>query len=176
MNTEIKQLPITPETKVGALLEFYPQLEKVLIEMAPTFKNLENPILRKTIGKVTTLMQVAQIEKVSLADVINKLREVVGQESNVGIAENENSDETVPSWFDIEKVTITLDARPIIEAGEHPLDAVFRDLRKMESGQIYELITPFIPAPMIEKAKNQGFQSWVKKESDDFYYTYFIPG
>ena len=34
--------PITPQTKVAELLDAYPELEDVLVEMAPPFKKLRN--------------------------------------------------------------------------------------------------------------------------------------
>lgn len=174
MDTHTKELQITPETKVGTLLDFYPQLEQTLIDMAPAFKKLKNPILRKTIGKVATLRQVAQIGEISLAEVINTLRQVVGQEDHPEIEDAETNATSAPGWFNPDNVTKTLDARPILDAGEHPLNEVFRELKTMEAKQIFELITPFIPAPMIERANKQGYATWVKKERDDLFYTYFM--
>jgi hypothetical protein len=43
---------IGPETTVGALLEAYPELERVLMEMAPAFAKLRNPVVRRTVAKV----------------------------------------------------------------------------------------------------------------------------
>jgi hypothetical protein len=50
---------IQPSTKIAQLLDAYPELEEVLIEMAPPFKKLRNPILRKSVAKVATLQQAA---------------------------------------------------------------------------------------------------------------------
>ena len=47
---------ITPQTMVGDMLENYPELEDKLIEIAPVFKKLKNPILRKTVAKVATVV------------------------------------------------------------------------------------------------------------------------
>ena len=47
--------PIEPVTKIAALLDHYPELEDVLIGMAPPFKKLKNPILRKSVAKVASL-------------------------------------------------------------------------------------------------------------------------
>jgi hypothetical protein len=44
--------PIGPEMTVGALLEAYPELESVLVEMAPAFAKLRNPVVRRTVAKV----------------------------------------------------------------------------------------------------------------------------
>jgi len=47
-------LEILPTVTVHKLLVAYPQLEEVLIGIAPPFKKLKNPILRRTIAKVAT--------------------------------------------------------------------------------------------------------------------------
>ncbi|UFS72531.1 DUF1858 domain-containing protein [Geomonas sp. RF6] len=46
-------------TKLADLLEKHPFLLDYLVHRAPAFKKLENPVLRKTVGKVATLSQVA---------------------------------------------------------------------------------------------------------------------
>ncbi len=53
------KLIITPQTKVKELLDAYPELEPVLIDMAPAFKKLRNPVLRRTIARVTSIKQAA---------------------------------------------------------------------------------------------------------------------
>src|ERR1043166_2695022 len=72
-------LNINPETTVGALLEEYPQLESVLVEMAPAFAKLRNPVVRRTVARVATLEQAARIGGVSLHAMILRLRNRVGQ-------------------------------------------------------------------------------------------------
>lgn len=74
-------LPIHPETKVGALLDAYPELEAVLISIAPAFEKLRNPILRRTVAKVATLEQAARIGGVRVRDLVNQLRQAAGQTS-----------------------------------------------------------------------------------------------
>lgn len=53
----MNSLIITPKTKVLELIETYPELEDILIEYAPAFKKLKNPLLRKTVAKIATLQQ-----------------------------------------------------------------------------------------------------------------------
>jgi hypothetical protein len=53
--------PILPSTKVAALLERYPELEDVLIGLAPPFKKLKNPLLRKGVAKVASLKHAAAV-------------------------------------------------------------------------------------------------------------------
>jgi hypothetical protein len=49
----LDDFPILPTTKVGALLDRYPELEDILIGLAPPFKKLKNPLLRKGVAKIT---------------------------------------------------------------------------------------------------------------------------
>ena len=71
----MKRIIITPKTKIYDLLEAYPELEEKLVEAAPQFRKLKNPMLRKTIARVTTLGQAAIIGGVKVEQLINKLRE-----------------------------------------------------------------------------------------------------
>lgn len=169
-----EQTPITPETKISALLDHYPQLEDVLIEMAPAFKKLQNPILRKTIAKMATLRQVAQIGDVSLAMMINKLRAAVGQTTDSEIDDESKAASVPPAWFDSTKIVKSLDARPIIESGQHPMSQVLEELKGLKSGEIFELIAAFLPAPLIDMAKQKGYRAWSKQEQTDLVRTFFI--
>ncbi len=72
---------ITGQTKIHALLTEYPQLEDVLIAINPQFQKLKNPILRRTIGRVASLQQVAATVDVPLTQLLNKLRIAVGDSS-----------------------------------------------------------------------------------------------
>ncbi|MFH1755446.1 MAG: DUF1858 domain-containing protein, partial [Candidatus Latescibacterota bacterium] len=61
MTDDTNRPSITPDMKVSALLEAYPELEDVLIGIAPAFKKLRNPVLRRTVAKLTSLRQAAQV-------------------------------------------------------------------------------------------------------------------
>src|SRR5579859_5248077 len=72
--------PILPSTKVGALLDRFPELEDILIGLAPPFKKLKNPLLRKGAASVASLKHAAVVGGLPVNDLVNKLRAVVGQE------------------------------------------------------------------------------------------------
>jgi hypothetical protein len=168
------QLEITPETKVGAFLENYPELEEFLMEMSPAFAKLRNPILRRTVAKIATLRQVAEIGGIPLATLINSLRSAAG--SNEKIMNNENSmtDNAVPDWVDYSKVAKSLDARAMLASGEHPLGIVMKELTELRDGYLFELITPFVPAPLVDKAKEKGYLAYSKNDGLEIIKTYFI--
>jgi hypothetical protein len=73
--------PILPSTKVGALLDRYPELEDILIGLAPPFKKLKNPFLRRGVARVASLKHAAAVGGMPVNDLVNKLRAVVGQEA-----------------------------------------------------------------------------------------------
>ncbi|MBI5471307.1 MAG: DUF1858 domain-containing protein [Ignavibacteriae bacterium] len=173
---EKQQLIISPKTKVLQLIETYPQLEQVLIDYVPAFKKLKNPILRNTVAKVATLQQAAGVGGVKVSELINRLRKEVGQELFADDIESAYNT-TKPAWFDANLVTQELDVRPMLEAGEHPVNQVIPELHKMPAGRIYKLIAPFLPAPLIEKALSLKLQHWVVKEQEELFTVYFYkPG
>ncbi|MEA4937668.1 MAG: DUF1858 domain-containing protein [Paludibacter sp.] len=170
MNTE---LIITPKTKVLQLIETYPELEDLLINMVPAFEKLKNPVLRKTVAKIATLQQAAAIGHLKTEDLINTLRKAVGQELTDGAGDVQFV--TVrPEWFDDAKITQEFDIREMLLAGEQPVNQVISDLNRLNSGEIYQLIAPFLPAPLIEKAGSLNIKHWVKQEKDDLFIIYFL--
>jgi hypothetical protein len=170
----MEQLIITPKTKVYDLLQAYPELEDTLIELAPVFKKLKNPVLRRTIARVTTLQQAAQVGEIPVHWIVNTLREKVGQDSLEGLKTSVDSRGEKPSWLTDEKIVKRLDARPVIEEGGHPLGEVLTGVDDLQPGEIYELVTPFLPAPLIERVVARGFDNWSEKKSEDHFINYFL--
>ena len=170
----MERLIITPRTKVGELLSAYPELEEKLIEMAPVFKRLRNPVLRRTIARVTTLQQAAVVGGIPVHTLVNTLRKMTGQEELEGL-ETQSGGEAAkqPSWFDEKKIVRRLDAHPILEQGGHPLGEVLSGIKDFRAAQIYELRTPFQPVPLIERVMAQGFDCWTVKEGEESYINYF---
>ena len=168
-----QNLIITPKTKVLELIETYPELEDVLIEYAPAFKNLKNPVLRRTVAKIATLQQAAAIGGVKTEELINRLRKEIGQDlasENMDIQYNYRK----PDWFAEEKIVKRFNASEMLAAGEHPVNQVIADLNQLEEGKIYELKAPFLTAPLIDKATSLGLKHWVDQRSDEEFYIYFV--
>lgn len=154
------------------LLEAYPELEDRLIQFVPTFEKLKNPVLRKTIARITSLQQASIIGNIPIEKLINFLREQVGQ-SNLQIENDMNYVMSKPEWFSSDKIVKSLDARPMLDAGEHPVNQVIADLKQMQENQVYELITPFLPAPLIDKASSLNFRHYVSQEAETRFRIYF---
>lgn len=170
-----QKIIITPKTKVLELIENYPQLEEVLIQYAPAFKNLKNPVLRRTVAKIATLQQAAAIGNVKVEELVNRLRKDVGQEFLT--AESGGGYNYVePAWFATDKVNQQLNASEMLAVGEHPVNQVISDLNKLGEDTIYLLIAPFLTAPLIDKATSLGFQHWVNQVSTEEFHIYFSRG
>ena len=167
-------LIITPRTKVHELLTAYPELEDVLIEIAPVFKKLKNPVLRRTIARVTTLQQAAQVGAVPVHTLVNTLRQKVGQDTLEGLEAGTAGHSEKPSWLVETSIVKRLDARPIIEQGGHPLGEVLESVKDLKPGEIFELTTPFLPAPLIERVVAQGFDNYAEKKAEDHFINYFL--
>lgn len=167
-----EQLIITPKTKVLQAIEAYPQLEEILISYVPAFVKLKNPVLRKTVARIATLQQAAAIGNVPVEDLINKLRAEIGQDL---FTQNENQmyNTQQPEWYNESLIAGELDARPMLAAGEHPVNQVIADLKILETGKIYKLTAPFLPAPLIDKASSLNFKHWVTKSDDGTHTIYF---
>jgi len=170
-----EKLIITPKTKIAELLDAYPQLEDILIEMAPQFKKLQNPVLRKTIARITSLQQASIVGRVPVDKMINALRRNVGQEQmEGGISETNYLDAEQPGWFSETSVVKQLDARPLLEKGQNPLNVVLKEVQELGSGDIYELTTAFLPAPLIDNVRAKGYTSWSKRIGEDVIITFFM--
>ncbi len=162
------QLTIQPDTTLEELFQAYPQLEAVVIELAPDLEKLKNPVLRKAISKVTTLQKVAALGKQSIGTVINRLRREVGQAELA-----ESSGDERPEWLQNGKIVRILDARPMLEKGKHPVETVMQELPRLKEGQVYQLITSFYPGPLVEMAKSKGYRAWAQEVEANLFHNFF---
>jgi hypothetical protein len=163
---------ITPDTKVGALLERWPELEAVLVELSPHFRALRNPLLRRTVAKVATLRQAASVGGVPLGVLIGRLRAAAGL-APLAVAEDGAGPSVRPAWASESEAARTHDARPAIAAGEQPLPRVMADLAALDEGKVYQLVTPFVPAPLVELARGKGFEAFTLTDAEGLVRTFF---
>lgn len=166
-------MDITPQTKVGELLREFPDLEETLIGLSPKFELLRNPLLRKTVGKVATLQQVSVVGNIPLEKIISTLREEAGQNQTTVNMNTNKTHSQVPAWLEPFKITQRLDAREMLSKGEHPLNEVLSRTHNMANNEIFELITGFVPMPLIEKVSNTGFDYYIEKAPGEEVRTYF---
>jgi hypothetical protein len=172
-----QKLVITPKTKILDLITDYPELEEILFDISPAFKKLKNPVLRRTVARVTTLQQAALVGAIKVEDLVNRLRKATGTQEPVEISPASTDPSTLnrmPEWFSADKVMGHLDAREMLNRGEHPVTQVLTDLHSLPADGIYELIAPFYPAPLIDKATGIGFMHYITEINPEEFRVYFM--
>jgi hypothetical protein len=166
------KLIITPKTKVGELLDAYPWLESVLLELSPSFAKLRNPVLRKTVARVASLQQAAIVGGLKVDEMVNRLRREAGQEElGEDAGGGEDAAETRPEWLDASRITQHFDASPVINSGGSPMAEILSLTQTLKPGEIMELETPFVPAPIIDLLKGKDFRVY-SLETDGMVKTY----
>jgi len=156
--------PIEPETKVATLLAQYPELEDVLIGMAPPFEKLRNPLLRKSVARVASLRQAAAVARMPVHELVDRLRSAVGQPrlgasgTQVEVYFTER-----PAWFDAARVVDTF-VEDELDPDVMPLAPLLQRATKLQAQQILELVTTYLPAPGIDIMQQKGFRTWSTNE------------
>jgi hypothetical protein len=170
------QPPITPETRVAELLEAYPNLEELLIQQAPAFKALKNPILRRTVARVATLEKAAQVAGIPARQLVSALRHAVGQAPEDFTSKEAGPPviETRPDWLDEQKVRVTINADDLLAAGQVPLNHVNSALQELESKDLLKVVSSFPPAPLIEAVERAGHKTHVVQVSRELFHTYVL--
>ncbi len=169
-----EHIEITPSTRVGDLLDNYPELEETLIGIAPPFKKLKNPFLRKTVAKVATLKHISSVGNVPLNELISKLRQAAGQPMTDESYEDENYFLEKPDWFSHEKIVRSFDESKIKDQTKITLATILVEAKDVKIDEIIELITTFLPAPGIDRMKSMGYSVWTVKEEENLIKTYFL--
>lgn len=167
-------IEINPSTKVYDLLNTYPELEETLIGIAPPFKKLRNPILRKSIGKIATLKNISSVGNIPLKELINKIKKAVGQPESVDSYEDEDYFKEKPDWFSVDKIAISINEEQLKNKDQMTLVVILKAAKDLKEGDIIELVTTFLPAPGIDTMKSKGYSVWTVKEEDNLIKSYFL--
>ena len=154
-------MEIDLQAKIATILDAYPELEETLLQLSPAFAKLRNPILRRTIAKITSIQQAAKIAGIPPAVMVQTLRKAAG----LAVSEATDTggsivDESRPEWFNESNIAICFDAGAILEAGQSPMAAILRLSKELGEKEIMELTVPFRPEPIIDVLQSKGFKAW----------------
>ena len=161
---------ITPETKVAELLEAHPELEATLIELAPAFSALRNPLLRRTVARVATLAQAAKMGGKPVTAIVNPLRKALGQPPLLtALDAGPAAPAARPGWVDTAEPVAAFDADALLGEGQSPVAAISAALAELGPGDVVRLDASFRPSPMIDALERKGHdvfcepadQAWV---------------
>jgi uncharacterized protein (DUF2249 family) len=60
----------------------------------------------------------------------------------------------------------TFDVRPNLARGEEPFPLIRARVDQLKAGQGVTIVAPFMPAPLIELLKSEGFSSTLERRAD----------
>jgi uncharacterized protein (DUF2249 family) len=67
----------------------------------------------------------------------------------------------------------TLDIRPVIASGDEPFTKIMAAVAAVGVGETLQLVTPFLPSPLIEKLQAEGFVARPERRRDGAWQTSF---
>jgi hypothetical protein len=162
-------MEIDGRTKVGALLDAYPELEEPLIQFVPAFAKLKNPVLRASVAKFVSLEKAARVAGIPLPELLAFVHQRLGRKFDAPRSVGASPGQTnPPPWFDPEQVAEALDAESLLTAGEHPLGAVRKALDRQPPGAVVTIRSSFEPAPLIDQLADRGILVACWRQGDGF--------
>jgi DUF438 domain-containing protein len=117
-------MELNAKSKIDDLLKQYPFLLDFLITLSPHFKNLKNPLIRKTMGKVATLKQAADIGGLDIEGLISALTAEIDKQT----VNDAGSDKSAPAAMD-ETPTDSVEKQEILKG-------IIRDLHDGEDMEV----------------------------------------
>ena len=60
----------------------------------------------------------------------------------------------------------TFDIRPLLARGEEPFTLIRSRVDALKAGEGVTIVAPFLPAPLIELLKSEGFASTMERRTD----------
>ena len=159
-------------TKIYDLLKEYPFLEDELIKINPKFKKLKNPVLKRTVARVASIKQAAIVGGMDALELLNKIRELVGQEPIDMDIEDDKTQEA-PLWITNEPKVI-IDANELLDKEQNPLAASNKALKELKSGKVLLIKSDFMPQPLIDEFKKKGYEVFSKEISKDTFLSYIL--
>jgi uncharacterized protein (DUF2249 family) len=169
---------ITLETKIADLLNDYDDMKNILIGINPKFKKLNNPVLKRTLGRVASIRQAAVVGGMNPMDLVDQLRKAVGQEPICEDCEIKTDNCVLPKlptespeWIRIEP-KYSVNANELLDAEKNPLGEVRKLLHKMHHGEVMTLAADFMPEPLIEEFHKDGHETFTIQEGENSFKTY----
>lgn len=168
-------MEITGSSKLLDVLQAYPELEEQLINIAPPFKNLKNPVLRRTVGSLVNLDKVAQIGGMDATRLVNTLRRHVGQPELLEASDQTKKVEIPrttedPDWISGEPQFV-VNGTQLLQQGEVPLGKVNQLITQLSPNRYLLLLTNFSPTPIMDAVQKQNMRVFSKvnpQKADEF--------
>ncbi|WP_256009689.1 DUF2249 domain-containing protein [Desertivirga xinjiangensis] len=169
---------ITPQTKVSSLIKANPEVIEALAALNPHFSKLRNPVLRKLLAGRVTISDACRIAGCNLDDFLGKMKELRFKVTTEEASHLEDTQPVLDLTLTLETeeilVSRTLDVRPMLAAGQDPLQTILKSLDSHERGQALKLINSFEPLPLIALLSRKGFSCRTERPEPDIVITWIF--
>ena len=169
---------INAQTKIAALLKHHPDALETIISIAPDFKKLRNPILRKLMAGRTSIAMASKIGGCKPEDFFKALATLGFEVDNNNTATEETITENKPMPEYLKNIQqeqiVNFDVREILASGSDPLKQIQQKVKELTANQVLLIINNFEPVPLIKLLEKQGFESYVKHVDSETIETYFF--
>lgn len=187
---EVVNMKITRDSKIKEVLAFDEEkMIRTLMWIAPEFKRLQYPKLRRAMAGRVSVSQAARIARVPLTEMLYAL--------NLAVGENETEISEELSLFtqkDLQYDDANLPTKPIeiatvkethenvvfvdltrqADENRDPMPAIAKGLASLKQpGGILLLRHPFDPIPLRDMFARRGFASWAEERKLGDWFIYF---
>ena len=165
-------MEISSNTKISHIFRENKDAIDTIASINTHFKKLKNPILRKVMAPRVTIKEAAKIGNINANEILRKLETIGFQVIYEDEAKTESNYEAGESKKDFSDI-VSLDVRPIINAGNDPFKEIMGSVKKMKNNETLKIINVFEPVPLISILKDKGYDTWTDKISESEFHTYF---
>ena len=159
--------PVVPVRRTDRIADVVARdagLIEVFVQHSPHFAKLRSPTLRRTMGRLVTVEQAAQIAGISTEQLLCDLNAALGleraceQDSAGGrlpesdLHHADGGAPPVPGAREVE-----LDVREDLRCGREPFSRIMAAVAALAEGEILRLRAPFRPVPLFSVLAKRGF-------------------
>ncbi len=176
---------ITEEDTIFDIIQRHPELQQVLPTISEKFKRLNNPLVYNTVARVTTVKTAAGIGGIYLREMLYQINDAIGlgpvflaeQKKQVGALKESflqsrsgTTPQDRPDWMSQSPDWPVKDVR---DSRQDPFEELSALAQNTPPGQGFILVQRFLPLPLLNYLKLQGFDSHVEKISDQEFHIAF---
>jgi uncharacterized protein (DUF2249 family) len=170
---------ITAETRMGTVLDTYPELVEVLASYHPHFAKLRNRLLRRVMAPRVTVADAARMAGVAPESLLAAMRRAVGEDAPAGEPGTGAPAPTVaapmpPALRALDEThRVRLDVRADIARGEEPFARIMAAVKALPRGDALVLHVPFEPVPLYDVLGRRGLAHWTEQHAADDWTVWF---
>jgi DUF438 domain-containing protein len=148
-------MELSAKTRVNDLITKYPFLKDYLVGLNPEFRMLDNPVMRRTVGRIATLGRVALIGGMDLKVLLDGIASEIGkrtQETVVVVAGEGGASEDAARIETMKTIIRDLHAGKDIESQKKKFQELIKDVAPWEIAQMEQaLIREGMPETEIKR-------------------------